>query len=691
MHQRWLLYIVFLFQVIITYGQQSYAKVILNETYNVYSSNKIISCEDTSSSVYSFIPIVGSSFYAQSLIALKHDSLGNLFSKQFIEFPNTITVKSCFWHHNKVFVVLTTNPHLGSGDPNARVAILKFSHNLILENTQLFYDPARETNLPNRLVAGPDSTLLLTGSLYQLNNPPGSQFLAQLDYDLNLINYKELEKQWSYSVPGYSNGQFFWYTEEGRYTLNQNFNTVAVDSLVSSSNTRPRVTKFQTWRNGIRLKIFESIAGQSHTSIVKFNTSHIQDTILLRAGANIRNINENNLNTQYHFSYLNENDSLKIDLFTIHEDSGYTLKQTISLNDTLNLGSKPHQIGLNHFFVQHVNSIDTSINFYKGVDSIPSASCLSVSYPPDTIIDTNNVVYSFQPFTQAPPQLINGNQLLQSYYPLRTIDSLSVTGDTTLPAFEFRCTNKACPVFTPLNGGLLCNQSQLLLRARPLNPFNIDSADLQTIFTWNQTLVQDTFLVRGFNAQTITLTGENFFCRQTQNINVDFDSVRVRSRYRGDICLDNPQLSEIFVDGYFDRIQWQNPNFDDTTYQRVYLPGSYNFQVESPKGCRLNSTALVPEKCPPKVYIPNAFTPNGDGTNDTFIGYADFTDEFIFRVYDRWGKVIFTTSTSPIVWDGKYNGVPVQVGVYNWRLVYNAMFDNRLFIKDLMGHITVVR
>ncbi len=70
-----------------------------------------------------------------------------------------------------------------------------------------------------------------------------------------------------------------------------------------------------------------------------------------------------------------------------------------------------------------------------------------------------------------------------------------------------------------------------------------------------------------------------------------------------------------------------------------------------------------------KVYLPSAFSPNGDGVNDVFrikaFGLSKLTH---LTVYNRWGSLVFTTSNMDSGWDGKQNGMAVAKGVYVWFL-----------------------
>lgn len=65
------------------------------------------------------------------------------------------------------------------------------------------------------------------------------------------------------------------------------------------------------------------------------------------------------------------------------------------------------------------------------------------------------------------------------------------------------------------------------------------------------------------------------------------------------------------------------------------------------------------------IVTPNAFTPNGDGVNDsykpTFVGLGQITD---FTIYNRWGSLLYATEDPTLGWDGLYNGIEQEVGTY---------------------------
>ena len=94
--------------------------------------------------------------------------------------------------------------------------------------------------------------------------------------------------------------------------------------------------------------------------------------------------------------------------------------------------------------------------------------------------------------------------------------------------------------------------------------------------------------------------------------------------------------------------------------------------------------------CSCNISIANVFTPNGDGINETFspIYECEFK-QYQFNIFNRWGKLIFSSNNPTKAWDGKYLGVKVPDGVYFYIFTYENMFENEQ--KTLKGSVTIFR
>lgn len=91
------------------------------------------------------------------------------------------------------------------------------------------------------------------------------------------------------------------------------------------------------------------------------------------------------------------------------------------------------------------------------------------------------------------------------------------------------------------------------------------------------------------------------------------------------------------------------------------------------------------------VYVPTAFTPDGDGLNEVlYVEGNDIADQgFHFMVFDRWGEKIYDTTDRHAGWEGKLNGKVVKNGVYTWMLRAQSVYNG--VNHDLRGHVNVVR
>jgi gliding motility-associated-like protein len=99
---------------------------------------------------------------------------------------------------------------------------------------------------------------------------------------------------------------------------------------------------------------------------------------------------------------------------------------------------------------------------------------------------------------------------------------------------------------------------------------------------------------------------------------------------------------------------------------------NYRFQVTDTNGCTATASIRIQVNKRRYVFIPDAFTPNGDGLNDIFAIYTGKGVEEIqfLRVYNRWGSLMYQQdSIAPedsamTGWDGQFNGEPMDMGVY---------------------------
>lgn len=117
----------------------------------------------------------------------------------------------------------------------------------------------------------------------------------------------------------------------------------------------------------------------------------------------------------------------------------------------------------------------------------------------------------------------------------------------------------------------------------------------------------------------------------------------------------------------------------------------YTLTVTDEFGCSLTkelTIEVVPLTCDePLVFVPNTFTPNGDGKNDILYVRSSILTEFTLRIYDRWGELIFESSSFEKGWDGSYKNKLCKQGVYDYYL-QGVCINGEKIIKK--GNVTLI-
>jgi len=116
---------------------------------------------------------------------------------------------------------------------------------------------------------------------------------------------------------------------------------------------------------------------------------------------------------------------------------------------------------------------------------------------------------------------------------------------------------------------------------------------------------------------------------------------------------------------------------------------TYTVTAYTKEGCTGTSNIFVRFIKGPEIYIPNAFSPNGDGLNDIFrplpVGIVKMN---YFRVYDRWGKLMYSSTTYMQGWDGTVRGEQAPIGTYVWMVEGVDIYQKTITLK---GTVTLVR
>jgi gliding motility-associated-like protein len=153
-------------------------------------------------------------------------------------------------------------------------------------------------------------------------------------------------------------------------------------------------------------------------------------------------------------------------------------------------------------------------------------------------------------------------------------------------------------------------------------------------------------------------------------------------------------------------VQFENASFNAWSYTWAFGDGNGSFLVNpthtytQPGAYEITLIATNQEGCidsiskwidiaPERyIYLPNSFTPDGDGLNEYFYGRFIGLMSARFYIFNRWGEEVFFSDQLNFVWDASYEGVPVQDGTYTWYLIYEI---EKGIYEDLSGHVNVIR
>jgi len=121
-----------------------------------------------------------------------------------------------------------------------------------------------------------------------------------------------------------------------------------------------------------------------------------------------------------------------------------------------------------------------------------------------------------------------------------------------------------------------------------------------------------------------------------------------------------------------------------TTYTATYI---------DPHGCvfplsKVTVYVIAADCNENTVFIPNTFTPNGDGKNDVLYARSNFVYDIHLVIADRWGQIVFETYDISKGWDGNFNGKPCNPDVFGYYITYKCTNGGESFKK---GNVTLVR
>ncbi len=145
-------------------------------------------------------------------------------------------------------------------------------------------------------------------------------------------------------------------------------------------------------------------------------------------------------------------------------------------------------------------------------------------------------------------------------------------------------------------------------------------------------------------------------------------------------------------------------NFGDGTEISNDFSPTHTFVVEPEQNFQVTLVAISEHGCVDSItktilmekgvilYVPNAFTPDGNQFNPVFLPVVTSgvdKNAYKLEIYNRWGELIFSTTNTLEGWDGTYKGVACQEGQYTWKIRYKTSSSDDK--KEHVGHVNLLR
>ncbi|MGL5892579.1 MAG: T9SS type B sorting domain-containing protein, partial [Bacteroidia bacterium] len=217
----------------------------------------------------------------------------------------------------------------------------------------------------------------------------------------------------------------------------------------------------------------------------------------------------------------------------------------------------------------------------------------------------------------------------------------------------------------------------------PGDVLTLDAQNAGANYNWNTGASSQSILVSAAGTYSVTVTDQNCSAADTVNIsitqNIEFDETVSLCGSPGGVVLDagNPGASYL----------WSTGETSQTI--SIQQAGTYWVSINAAP-CVLGDTIEVTGSIgEANVFVPNSFTPNGDGLNDRFTGIGEDFTSFHLVIFNRWGELIFETRDQS-GWDGFYQNERAKGDVYVYLLSYASTCTGGKFV-DLRGHVTLIR
>jgi gliding motility-associated-like protein len=221
----------------------------------------------------------------------------------------------------------------------------------------------------------------------------------------------------------------------------------------------------------------------------------------------------------------------------------------------------------------------------------------------------------------------------------------------------------------------------VILKLKDKSIQNLDTVSCQPLFINNILLTHDssfTVIAKDICAYDSAITNFNVIIRPETVHTINDTTINFQDRVRLTSTASGPVI-------------WKGPNLSCyTCLSPIASPtgirATYIIQTGQ-ANCMVADTVIITIKAGDTLYVPSAFTPNGDGKNDTFKALGVVAD-YSMEIFNRWGERVFTTNSLQSGWNGHYKGVMQPNGIFVYLIRYKT---NQHILKTQSGTVSLIR
>jgi gliding motility-associated-like protein len=229
-----------------------------------------------------------------------------------------------------------------------------------------------------------------------------------------------------------------------------------------------------------------------------------------------------------------------------------------------------------------------------------------------------------------------------------------------------------------------------------------NNTDFQVIWTlndssWTNNKIADSIRIDKSGSLIYTIENSKE-CSISDTIWINLSENPEISVAEDNILINKPENVMLTVFGSTDLTYMWSPSdiLDDPSSQKpvAYVDSTTIFKIvaTNPSGCLSEKQILVSlefSECTEDViFIPTAFSPNGDNINDVFEVKSEAIKEFDLRIYNRWGILVFESADLGKVWNGTYEDKSLNTDVFGY-IINVQCYSGDIFTKK--GNITLVK